>query len=245
VTRPESIFFDAGNTLVFLDCECITRLAAEYDVAVSPERLRAIDYRVRQAIDRSLLERVRNDGDIGHGTVSMGSQDLWLRYFGALLQAAGAPPESCGEIARRLRERDQADPRGLWHGVEEGAGQVLAELRRRGSRLGIVSNSDGRLQEKLEVVGLAPYFDVVVDSEVVGVEKPEPRIFEIGLEALGTTAERSLYVGDIFSVDVLGARRAGLQAALYDGGGLYDDWNCRTLRRLPDLIDLLEERGAA
>lgn len=235
----ESVFFDAGNTLVFLDCDAIAELAAEYGARPDAAALRELDFGVRHALDRGLLARVEGGGEIEQGTVSMGSQDLWSRFFRTLLERAGVAPEHSAEIAGRLRDHDRADPRGLWHRVEEDTEAVLAQLRRRGCRLGVISNSDGRLADKLREVGLAPYFEVVVDSAAVGVEKPDPRIFHLGLAALGTPAARSLYVGDIYAVDVLGARRAGMQAALFDGAGCYQGFEGPVLRRLADLLELV------
>ena len=126
--------------------------------------------------------------------------------------------------------------------------EALARLRAAGIRLGIVSNSDGRVEQALEAAGLRDYFDVVVDSALVGVEKPDPAIFRAALDALGVAAGEALYVGDLYEVDVLGARRGrdrrrccSCRQAASAAGGLCD----RRPRSSELADDLLKERLAS
>ena len=95
-----------------------------------------------------------------------------------------------------------------------GTREALDRLRAAGLRLGVVSNSDGRVEEALVAAGLRDRFDVVLDSALVGVEKPDPAIFRAALDALGVAPAEALYVGDLYEVDVVGARAAGMPAAL-------------------------------
>jgi len=114
---------------------------------------------------------------------------------------------------------------------------ALAALRRRDLRLVVVSNSNGTLRAKLARLGLLSAFDLVMDSFELGVEKPDPAIFTLALERLGTRAASTLHVGDFFHIDVVGARAAGLQAWLIDGAGLYADHDCP---RFPTLAAVVE-----
>jgi putative hydrolase of the HAD superfamily len=75
----------------------------------------------------------------------------------------------------------------------------------------------------------------MLDSQNEGVEKPDPRLFQIGLERAGAQAATTLHVGDFYSIDVLGARAAGLQAVLVDSAGLYPDADCPRIRSLAEL----------
>jgi putative hydrolase of the HAD superfamily len=100
-----------------------------------------------------------------------------------------------------------------------GAAAVLRELGDRGYRLGIVSNAHGTLEAQLADHGICStdgergaQVEVVVDSAVVGVHKPDAAIFQIALDAITGTAERALYVGDSLYFDVAGATGAGLHA---------------------------------
>lgn len=80
--------------------------------------------------------------------------------------------------------------------------------------LGVISNGPADIQwEKLERFGLRRFFDAVVISGEVGVEKPDPSIFRLALERLGVEAPRSAHVGDNLEADVRGALQAGLTAA--------------------------------
>jgi putative hydrolase of the HAD superfamily len=130
--------------------------------------------------------------------------------------------------------------RHLWSAVAERSGESLARLRAAGLRLGVVSNSDGRVEQALQAAGLREYFDVVLDSALVGMEKPDPRIFRAALDALGVAPEEALYVGDLYEVDVLGARAAGVQAVLLAQPEADSPPGCRTVASLEDLVnDLL------
>jgi putative hydrolase of the HAD superfamily len=104
--------------------------------------------------------------------------------------------------------------RHLWCSVPEATRTALARLKASGLLLGVVSNSEGRAEQALEAAGIRDYFDVVVDSGVLGIEKPDPRIFQAALQALLVAPEEALYVGDLYEVDVLGAQSAGIEAVL-------------------------------
>lgn len=93
-------------------------------------------------------------------------------------------------------------------------------LRAAGFRIGLVSNSDGDYQRrKLSTVGLTGVFAAEVFSGDLGIAKPAPEIFHAGVAALGSTPNRTVYVGDKWDVDVLGARGAGLAAVWLHRGG--------------------------
>ena len=112
---------------------------------------------------------------------------------------------------------------------------ALRDLGEAGYRLVVVSNADGTVEAGLEACGLRDAFEAVIDSHVVGYEKPDPRIFRHALDVAGAAPETTLHVGDIYHVDVLGAREAGLHALLLDP---FDDWAGVDCPRLPALADL-------
>ena len=97
--------------------------------------------------------------------------------------------------------------------------EVLAELRRRGLKLGLVTNGRGEKQRQcMAGLGLADAFDTVIVSREVGCSKPEPRIYALALEQLGVQAAQTLFVGDSPLNDVAGPQSAGMKAALFPGG---------------------------
>lgn len=91
--------------------------------------------------------------------------------------------------------------------------RVLQRLKQRGLRLGVISNFYGNVARILAEEGFGPLLSVVVDSGALGIAKPEKRIFDVAVQALGATADAVLHVGDSYERDVVAARAAGLRAA--------------------------------
>jgi putative hydrolase of the HAD superfamily len=133
--------------------------------------------------------------------------------------------------------------RHLWCRLAPGTPEALDRLRGAGLRLGVVSNSDGRVDEALVAAGLRHRFDVVLDSALVGVEKPDPAIFRAALDALGVAPAEALYVGDLYDVDVVGARRAGMEAVLLQPDIAGPGPDCRRFDSLTTLADDLLNGG--
>lgn len=136
---------------------------------------------------------------------------------GGILQSAGLSVGLVGAALDALWPAHCA--RNLWCLVPDGLASALRRARDRGVRVAVISNSEGRLERLFDQVGLLGSFDVVVDSGVVGVEKPDPRIFQVALDRFGIAPGRALHLGDMFATDVLGARAAGLRVALIDPYG--------------------------
>ena len=224
-----AVLFDAGNTLLFLDYARIAAaVGGALDVTLSGARLAAGAPAAARAMERSRVS----------------DRERAIAYLEALFREAGIPEARMAEVHQALI-RLHAE-RHLWSGIAADAHEALARLRRAGLRLGIVSNSDGRVEEALTAAGLRPYFDVVVDSALAGVEKPDPAIFRTALDALGVAAEEALYVGDLYEVDVLGANAAGIPAVLLVPPAAPRPLGCAavgSLRALAD--DLLKERIAS
>jgi putative hydrolase of the HAD superfamily len=109
-------------------------------------------------------------------------------------------------------------------------------VRAAGLVAGVISNSNGSVRSILEETGLAAHLHFVIDSSVVGVEKPDPRIFHLGLREAGVAAGDAVYVGDLYSVDVLGARAAGLAGILLDPGGFWGPRDCHLARGLDEAV---------
>jgi HAD superfamily hydrolase (TIGR01509 family) len=127
----------------------------------------------------------------------------------------------------------------LWETVPDEVRPSLAALRACGFQLVVVSNANGALHRAFDRLGLTSAFDVIFDSHLEGVAKPDPRFFQIALERSGARAETTIHVGDLYHVDVVGARSAGIVAALLDGADLYPDCDCLRVRSLSALVDAL------
>jgi putative hydrolase of the HAD superfamily len=118
--------------------------------------------------------------------------------------------------------------------MRPGTREALLRLAQK-YRLGVISNADGKIAQVLERSRIADCFEVIIDSGIVGLEKPHPAIFAAALQALGSDPSESLYVGDIYSVDYLGAKTAGMSAILMDVGGAYREREWQRVESLEQL----------
>ncbi|HEY7481923.1 MAG TPA: HAD-IA family hydrolase [Gemmatimonadales bacterium] len=222
----KAVLFDAGNTLLYLDYERIAAaVGAVLGLALDPGRLVAASSAASRAAGRAQgPDRVRSRA-----------------YLEALFTGAGVPPERWDDVAACLHRLHQENS--LWCRLAAGTREALDRLRSAGLRLGVVSNADGRVEEALVAAGLRDCFDVVLDSALAGVEKPDPAIFRAALDALGVTAAEALYVGDLYEVDVVGARAAGMEAVLLLADAPEAGADCGCYHSLAALADDLLKRG--
>jgi putative hydrolase of the HAD superfamily len=228
----DAVLFDAGGTLVRLDFAFIARTARSRGADVGENALRRGEAASRRAIDAY----ARAAGSVkGTDATRRGS------YFGNLLHAAGIDRETAQVIVADLEAATREA--NLWRVPFEGAAETLRGLRASGLRTAVVSNADGRIESLLGAAGLAPHLDLIVDSHYEGVEKPDPEIFRRALDRLGLKAARCAYVGDIYSIDVVGARAAGLVPVIIDPLGAYEDLDCARIERLEELLDEIEPRA--
>jgi len=228
----DAVLFDAGGTLMHLDYACMAKIARARGVELAEAALRRAEVAARHAIDA----HARATGGVG-GTDATRREG----YFGNLLRAAGVSPRWLGEILEDLEAANAVS--NLWRVPLERAAETLEGLRARGLRTAVVSNADGRVEALLNAAGLGVHLELVVDSHYEGVEKPNPAIFRRALARMGVRAERAVYVGDIYAIDVVGARAAGLAPILIDSAGGYLDADCPRIERLAELLDHLPRRA--
>ena len=105
----------------------------------------------------------------------------------------------------------------------------------------MISNADGKIEDVLRRCEIADCFLSITDSGLVGYEKPHPAIFHQALETLKATPEECLYVGDVYSVDYVGATGAGLQAVLMDCPGAYTAKGVPRVESLAELREMLAD----
>lgn len=231
----KAVFFDVGNTLMYLNHGYIKSLIEAVGHSVATDAIMKAEYRAKVDLDNFLLKKLPELAKIEKVWVST---TLMNTYFTTILNGVHVPAEHHAAILHKLWEKNRAV--GLWTVVPPETHDLLARLKEEGYRLGVISNSDGKLEGKLKRFGLAEYFGVIIDSDVVGVEKPHPQIFHLALSALGVGSDESIYVGDIYSIDIMGARLAGLRAVLIDPLGLYERVDCPRIRTLVDLPTMIK-----
>jgi len=198
---------DAGNTIVFLDHRACADLAASALARVVDERaIERAEGIAKKRLDQKQLLPPLPDNEI---------VPSWSAFMATMAQlATGVDDTKAGQCARALWQEHRRF--NLWRKVPDGLVAAVAEVRARRIPVVVVSNSEGQLQLLFDNLGLTSAFDLLIDSHRVGVEKPDPRIFELALAPFGVRPEEALHVGDVFATDVAGARAAGLQAALID-----------------------------
>ncbi len=220
-----TLFLDAGGVLVHPSWERVSHTLARHGVEVSADLLAAAEPRAKRRLDRP-----------PGSPPSEGERD-WP-YLDLVLVEAGVTRTAGAEVA--LAELLAYHQRwGLWERVASGTEAALSELRAFGLRLVVVSNSNGTLHTALERLRLIDLVDVVLDSHREGVEKPDPRFFELALERSRGQRETTAHVGDLYHIDVVGARSAGLRAVLLDEAGLHPDADCLRVASLPELSRLV------
>ena len=218
-----AVLLDAGNTLVFVDRERLFSIFAE--VGVEGDERRFVEAELEARLNLTRRVEAGDSGTEAH---------VWKEYFYRMFAGCGVPEGVVEQVGQRLREEHEREH--LWTRVEEGTAEALARARETGVRLGVISNADGRVEALLRKVGLRGEVEFVVDSHVVGVEKPDPRIFLEGVRRMGLRPDECLYVGDLYPVDVVGARRVGMRALLLDPTGRLD----RPVPRIPSVLELPE-----
>jgi putative hydrolase of the HAD superfamily len=158
----------------------------------------------------------------------------WLFFDLVLAHAGTARSDATAAALAELHAYHTAS--NLWEYVPPDVGPALEALRARGLRLVVVSNANGTLLAHMDRLGLTSRFDCILDSADEGVEKPDPRFFDIALARSGARKETTIHVGDLYHVDVVGARRAGLRAVLLDEANLRPDADCPRVRSLDELV---------
>jgi putative hydrolase of the HAD superfamily len=227
----DALFVDVGNTLVAMDLDWVSEHLAEQGLRAPAATLRRAEAAARPVVSRIAAERRTTEGE-----------ELFALYLHAVLDGVAEARELDTASRRGLVERMAPLLRGpgrtqrLWSQVLPGVREALAQIRAAGLPLVAVSNSDGSCEAGLVEQGLRDLLDHVLDSAVVGFEKPDARIFERALELSGSPPARTLHVGDFYGADVVGARRAGIHPVLLDP---YDDWGEVDCARAPDFPSLV------
>ena len=218
VAPPRAVLFDAGGTLVQLHVE---RLAAG---------LSARGHDPHELDDAFWATLVLLDDEFGPDA---GAWDSWFSsWLDRMADTSRVPRDVMVEAWK------EADAEAfLWDQPIDGALECLTRIREAGMPVGVVSNADGRIDEALARAGLRNLLDVVVDSGVVGVAKPDPAIFAHALDPLGVQPEEAWYLGDTVRYDAAAADAAGLVSWVVDHKGLH---TAEHPRRVSDLYEFAD-----
>lgn len=227
------LLFDAGGTLVFPDFPYIAQLVSVDGISLTPEQL----FQTHCDLILDLDNRTRASGHL--------ADPFPNGYSRTLLEPMIPQPAILNNIIPTLQARDRE--RSLWATTHPWVFAALDSLRAAGYPMSVISNSDGRVEEILTALGLRPYFEQVFDSHVLGVSKPNRRIFEIALKTLEVSPQQAVYIGDVYYIDVWGANQAGLGCVHLDPQGYYQDWpgvHIPSVAHLPAMLAHFRSRPA-
>jgi putative hydrolase of the HAD superfamily len=224
MNKHKAILFDLGGTLLYPD---FPFLAEQLRQRGQPIDLDGFLYALSVASSRTDVYMR------GPATDDATRVPVYLTY---LLEALDVRSDIAGLVNGVLMPRHRTV--NFWNYTLEGTLPLLGRLREQ-YRLAMISNSDGRAEAKAADLGIRPYLEFVMDSQLVGVEKPDPRIFHLACRQMNLDPSDCMYVGDIYSIDVVGARAAGLQPVLIDRTGAPRE-DCRVIGDIFALEALLK-----
>ena len=221
MAKRRFIFFDVGNTLLFPNR---TRMLAPLPDNKHPslEHWQALERRTKAEFDREV-----SSGKVDHG--------FWWTFHTHLLREMNALDDS-------IRDQivDNTRRSANWDQILPGTRDALDRIRQQYS-IAVISNADGKIDAILRRCGICDCFASITDSGNVGHEKPHPAIFAAALREMKADPADSLYVGDVYSVDYVGARNAGMQAILFDVAGAYRNQEFPRVESLNELEAWLQQ----
>lgn len=220
----DAVLFDAGGIFVIPDPTVLAPLLAYFGATTDIGAYHRAHYRAMAA--KSAAGSPESD---------------WSEYNRAYVASVGVPAEEHEDAATILGQTRNA---WLWRWPLADSVEALRRLHERRIPIGVVSNASGQIEAILSRSRVCQVGDghgvpvrVIIDSHLVGVAKPDPRIFDFGLAGLGEVdRNRVAYVGDSVTMDVGGARAAGLFPVLLDP---HDDHPGADFHRVRSLLDLV------
>jgi len=215
------IFFDVGNTLLFPNRN---RVLAPLPAKQHPtlDQWQALERRTKHDFDAAMKNGKANFG-------------FWYTFHTYLLRDLNASTDAlCDRLAHNMSQSTN------WDQILPGTREALDRIRQNYA-IAVISNADGNIESVLRRCGIHDCFASITDSGVVGHDKPHPAIFEAALHAMKARPEESLYVGDVYCVDYMGATKAGMQAVLFDVAGAYRKHGLPRVESLAELEGWLQK----
>jgi HAD superfamily hydrolase (TIGR01549 family) len=221
-----AVLFDVGNTLTTPDWERIHTASRKFITT-------QFDAEDLQRHISEILFKADNDKTFLNNLANKSIRTSW--HFFRLYEELGLNQSQLEEMMTALDELHLE--RHLWTRLNEDVLDVFIQLKKKGLRIGVISNTeDGRLEDLLKAMKFVPHLDVYLDSYVIGLTKPDPKIFLKAVEVLGVAPEETLFIGDSYTQDIIGARNAGLRAVLFDPLNLHPDRDVIKIHSLKEIL---------
>jgi len=232
----KAVFYDLDGTLRVNDPpgrEVFVIEAARLGLTVSAE-------------DRLRAARWEHSYFAGSDEIAIDQTDFpeagafWMNFSRRQLTVMGASPQQAEEFAPQLNKymREQYTPQDV---LLPGVQHILKTLKDSGYILAVVSNRDELRQDYLQEIQIGEYFHFTLIAGQVNSWKPDAGIFEHALRMANVKAEETIYVGDNYFADVIGARNAGLNPVLLDIYDVFDQPDCPVIHSHAQLLDLLKK----
>lgn len=224
-----TMVFDVGGTLLRLNLDALADAYVQAGASLND----AIDFNHARAVLEVLESELptwqqKRAVSLEHDS----GIEFWDGFYSEGFRRLGVTRD-VSAVVTRIRERFQ---RAEFETLFDDVLPALATLAARGTALGILSNFSANLEDVLRQLGIHRYFKFFVVSAVVGVEKPDPRIFDLTVRAANCPRAEIVYIGDSIFHDVEGARRAGIAALLMDRENRHTDFAGARVRDLRELI---------
>jgi len=225
----KAVFFDLYQTLVRYQPsqeELEAKALKNFGINVTPEVLRhpiltANEFIYQQIAKRPLSRRTREE-----------TMALYTEYQLIVLKEAGITVEE--KVVLGLLGMMQQAKMDLV--LFDDVAGTLDDLKKRGLKLGLISNIEKDMTATLDMLGLSSRLDIVVTSQDAGFTKPQPEIFRYALKKAGVTPDKAVYVGDQYQVDIIGAQNAGMKGILLDRDDYYKEkLDCPKVKSLKEL----------
>ena len=230
----EAVLVDVGGVLVLPDHD---RMVGAFE-------------RAGVRVDRDRLDRAHYAGVAALTEFNEGDREVWAAYNRAYARSCDTPADALDDVVEHLLNEFATGE--VWSRTVHGSVDALRRLGALGVRLAIVSNADGNAEQRLadDAVcqvgpGRGATVEAIFDSTVIGVAKPDPRIFEMALDALAVPPAHAIHVGDTPGADVDGARAAGVRPVLIDPYDFHSDLDVERVSSLVDVVELVRTRQPA
>ncbi len=234
-TNYKAVFFDLDGTLrhtVPLGAEVYREKVAEFGFPISEAQNRKVG--------RWEHYYWANSAELRADTKKFQGEDgaFWHNYMGIRLTEMGVSPKNIEILRPKLQKylNEEYDPEN-W--VPPELHQILPALRLAGYKLAVLSNRRNPFIDILEELSLVDYFDAIMAAGEIGSWKPDPKIFKPLLERFNLAPKETVYIGDNYYADIIGARNAGLEPVLYDPRGIFPDADCTRITSFTALEEIL------
>jgi putative hydrolase of the HAD superfamily len=236
----DAVVFDIGGVFTIRHHDFVrpALVSGGFDAPRDPQAY----HRAHHAAVRAMSDLLA-DNDAVHEY----EQDMWAHWEQGYMRGLGIAEDQVAAAAEAvMAAASTTEVKDVWRQLLDENIEGFRRIVASGMPVAIVSNNDGTAEAQLRHFGICqvgagplPSVTIVVDSDVVGVAKPDPAIFRPALEALGTDPARTLYVGDTVQADVRGAEAAGMRVVQLDPYDLHADFDHARMATVSALADAL------